>query len=72
MSQPNASQPKYPDITVELLGGDGNAFHIIGKVRKALQRGGVSRDEIKTFQSDAMSGDYDHLLRTCMTWVNVE
>jgi hypothetical protein len=29
-------------------------------------------DEIKQFQDEALSGDYDHLLQTCMAWVEVE
>jgi hypothetical protein len=28
-------------------------------------------EEIRQFQSEAMSGDYDHLLQTCMKWVEV-
>ena len=28
-------------------------------------------EQIKEFQEDAMSGDYDHALQTCMKWVNV-
>jgi hypothetical protein len=26
----------------------------------------------RQFQTEATSGDYDHLLRTCMKWVEVE
>ena len=61
---------KYPNIHVQLVGEDGNAFSIIGRVRKALNRSGVSGDEVKEFAADAMSGDYDHVLQTCMKWVN--
>jgi hypothetical protein len=64
--------PKYPDIEVELSGHDGNAFMIIGRVRKALRAAGyVSQDEMDTFVSEATSGDYGHLLATCAEWVNV-
>ena len=38
---------KYPDVTVELSGQDGNAFFIIGRTRSALKRAGVSSDEIE-------------------------
>lgn len=62
---------KYPDITVELCGHDGNAFSILAQVIKAMKRSGVSPEEIDNFKKEAMSGDYDHLLQTTMGWVNV-
>ncbi len=62
---------KYPDIEVTLVGSDGNAFSIIGAVTKALRRGGVPKEEISLFSTEAMSGDYDKLLQTVMWWVNV-
>ena len=63
--------PKYPDIEVTLTGEDGNAFNLIGIVKRALDRAAVDRAEIETFVSEAMSGDYDNLLATCMRWVEV-
>ena len=62
---------KYPDIEVQLTGQDGNSFAIVGAVSKALRRGGVSSGEIEEFQEEAMSGDYDNVLQTCMRWVHV-
>lgn len=67
-----ASGPRYPDVTVTLVGEDGNAFAILGKVRKALKRAGVPADEVDAFTSEATAGDYDHLLQTVMRWVEVE
>lgn len=64
-------RPKYPDIEVELTSGDGNALFIIGTVHKALRRGGVPEEEVTEFTNEATSGDYDHVLRTCMRWVDV-
>lgn len=63
--------PKYPNITVTLIGHDGNAFAILGAVRKAFRKAGVSQEEQELFMSEAMAGDYDHLLGTCMKWVEV-
>ena len=63
--------PKYPNVTVQLTGEDGNAFAIMGAVSKALRRNDVSQDEIDEYHRDSTSGDYDHLLRTAMKWVNV-
>jgi len=62
---------RYPDITVKLVGTDGNAFAIIGAVRKALRRAKVPREEIDAFEKEATSGDYDNVLQTCMKWVDV-
>ena len=64
--------PKYPDIKVQLVGQDGNAFFILGRVNAALRKGGVSEEERKEFQKQATSGNYDNLLQTCMAWVDCE
>ena len=64
--------PKYPEVTVELLNGDGNAFSILGKVTKELRMAKVPADQIEAFKTEAMSGDYDHLLQTVMKWVTVD
>lgn len=65
------SEVRYPDIQVELTGQNGNALVLISAVSRALRRGGVSNSEISEFATEAMSGDYDNVLRTCMRWVNV-
>ena len=62
---------KYPDIKVKLVGTDGNAFSIIGKVQNALKRAKVPEKEIDEFRKEAMSGDYDNVLITCLKWVEV-
>lgn len=63
---------KYPDVTVQLIGADGNAFAILGKVQRALREAGADKAEIEDFMAEAMSGDYDHLLATVTAWVEVE
>jgi hypothetical protein len=63
--------PKYPYITVSLSGEDGNAFSILGRVRKAMRRAELPDAEIEAFLDEAGSGDYDHLLQTVMQWVDV-
>lgn len=63
--------PKYPNVSVKLIGTDGNAFAIIGKVRQCLRAAKVPQDEIQKYLDEAMSGDYNHLLSTTMEWVNV-
>lgn len=71
MSAQSVSPPLYPDITVQLTGEDGNGFVIVSRVRMALRRFGVPEDECQAFFDEALSGDYDHLLQTCMKWVDV-
>jgi len=61
--------PRYPEIEVQLTGEDGNAFAILGRVRRELRRGGVDADEIQRFFDQATFGDYDFLLSVCQEWV---
>lgn len=63
--------PKYPEISVQLTGEDGNAFAIMARIGKALQRNKVPQEQIETYYAESMSGDYDHLLQTAMRWVSV-
>lgn len=63
-------ETKYPDISVQLTGEDGNAMVIIGRVSAALRRGGVPRSEIDQFVEEAMSGDYDNVVATACRWVD--
>lgn len=57
--------------TVKLLGEDGNAFAIIGKVQEALHKAGADEEYIKLYNREAMSGDYSNLLMVTMDYVNV-
>jgi len=63
--------PKYNHIQVELSGFDGNAFAILAKVSMALQENNIPEKVRKKFFEQAISGDYNHLLRTCMSYVEV-
>ena len=66
------TEVRYPNVTVELVGQDGNALAIVAAVRQAMRRGGVSQDEQDAFMKEALSGDYDHLLQTVLRWVEVD
>jgi len=59
------------DLSVKLLGEDGNAFFIMGKVVKALRMAGYDADFIEEYKKKAMGGDYDNLLRVTMEYVEV-
>jgi hypothetical protein len=70
----NETSSKYPNVSVQLSGQDGNAFAILAACRKAARRAKVpqiSQEEIELFTAEAMSGDYNHLLATCMAWFDV-
>lgn len=56
--------------TVKLIGTDGNAFSIIGKVIKALKKEGI---DPMPFQEEALASEsYDALLQLVMRTVEVE
>jgi hypothetical protein len=63
--------PKYPEIKVQLVGLDGNAYSIMGRVSAALKEAGVAKEEIDEYYAESTSGDYDHLLQTAIKWVSV-
>jgi len=66
------SQPGIPDgekVILELMGNDGNAFAVMGAVTSALRKAGRTNEEVHEYQSQAMSGDYNHLLAISMQWV---
>ncbi len=64
--------PKYPQVVAKLVGEDGNAFNLIGIVVRELRKAKVDTTEVMQFRDEAMSGDYDNLLVTCMKWVTVK
>lgn len=57
--------------TVKLVGEDGNAFAILGKVKRALVKAGM-QEEAKAFMEEATAGDYNHLLACVQKYVDVE
>jgi hypothetical protein len=58
--------------TVKLIGQDGNAFSVMGNVKRALKRFGADQEYINQYLEEATSGDYNHLLTVSMKYVNVE
>jgi hypothetical protein len=62
---------RFPEASVQLVGQDGNAFAILGRVQSALKKAGATQEDVKEFQDEATAGDYNALLQTVMRWVNV-
>jgi hypothetical protein len=64
-------KPKYPHVEVNLVGHDGNAFALLGRVTRQMRRHGLTDAEVNAFMTEAMAGDYNHMLMTAMRWVDV-
>ena len=62
---------KFPEVEVTLVGKNGNAYNIMGIVTNAMKKAKISKEDREAFMNEAMSGDYDHLLQTCMKTVTV-
>ena len=64
--------PKYPDVVVQLIGNDGNAYEIIGKVKTSIREvhGQIAAND---FQSSARKcKSYGELLQLVIDTVEVE
>lgn len=66
------SNPKYPEITVRLVGENGNAFYILGKCLSAMRCTNIPKEEQDEFYRQATARDYNHLLITSLEWFNVK
>ncbi len=64
-------KPICENVKVQLSGEDGNAFFIIGRVRKAMRNADIENETIEAFSDEVMSGDYNNVLQTCMKYVEV-
>ena len=63
---------KHPEIEIQLTGQDGNVFVLLGIVLTTLKKAKLPKSEIDEFKKQAMSGDYDNFLQTCMEWFNIQ
>lgn len=70
-AQPATDGVRYPGLTFCATRCDSNAFSLIGGVERILKAGRVSPSERKAFRDEAMSGDYDNVLKTMLRWVTV-
>jgi hypothetical protein len=66
------SDVKYPNVTVQLIGEDGNAFNLIGRVAHEL-RVAIGRKAEMEFKTQAFEcSSYDELLALIIQTVIVE
>jgi hypothetical protein len=66
------STVKFPNVKVNLIGQDSNAFAIMASCTRAARKEKIDPLEIKLFQEECMSSDYNGLLRTCMKWFSIQ
>lgn len=57
---------------LKLTGGDGNAFSVIASAHKAAKQAGWTKEEWEMVRSEALDGNYNHLLCTIMKYFEVE
>ncbi|MBA3013081.1 MAG: hypothetical protein KJ658_00480 [Proteobacteria bacterium] len=57
--------------TVKLIDTNGNAYAIIGRVKKALIDAGADKEYVFKYQEAAMAGDYNNLLCVTMDYVHM-
>ena len=63
---------RFPAVRVRLTGRDGNALAIVAAVSRALRKARVPAEDIDAFQAEAaLSGGYETVLRTALSWVTV-
>ena len=62
-------KPKLKMFSVEGVTVD--AFTLLGLARKAAEEADWPQEAIDEFLHQATSGNYDHLLQTCMKYFNV-
>ena len=52
-----------------LVGVDGNAYALMGYTRQAMEETGFSIQDIDKMLTEAMSSDYNHLIRVCSGYI---
>jgi hypothetical protein len=56
--------------SASLIGVDGNAFSIMGYVRRELKRAGNPPSVVDAYTEQAQAGNYDNLLRVSITFLD--
>lgn len=54
-------KPMFPQIKLNLNSPSGNAFEIIGTVKRALETAGITNGMITSILEEMKSSDYGHL-----------
>ena len=62
---------KLPVIELNLVGLDGNAFAVMGEVKRAARKAGWPKEAQDALMQEMMAGDYDHLLATALKYTTL-
>ncbi len=65
----NWSKQPRPEVT--LVGVDGNAYALMGAATSGMREAGCTSEHIDRVMDEAMSGDYDALIRTLAYYCEV-
>ncbi len=60
------AEPKYPAVRFRAEDLDAHPLALVGAVSSALRRAGAPPADVEQYAADALSADYDHVLRTTM------
>ena len=64
---------KYPEITVKLVGKDGNDFNLLSCCLQVMRIAGLDKQERDSFVNEVTSAQsYTEALHIMMSWVNVK
>jgi hypothetical protein len=61
-------QPIFEGVKFDLANTDANVFNLIGIASGKARKAKIPPEKIKEFQTEAMSGDYDHVIQTIMRY----
>ena len=53
-----------------LVGVNGNAYSIMVYTQRAMRNAGFNKADIDSMLDDAMSSDYNNLIRVCDSWID--
>ncbi len=65
-------EPKYPAVKVKIVGTNLEALPIIKECRRAMREAELDNIEIETFTDEAVSGNYQNLMKTITDWFDIQ
>lgn len=68
LTQVSVMTTKYPQIKVKLVSHDSSALSIVMRCCEAGRRAGLSSQELGEFRSEALSGDYENVISTALSY----
>lgn len=64
--------PRFPEITVQLTGENGNVFSLAARVGRALRKAGLDEESKAFYERINQCPSYDAALQEMMATVTVE